>query len=143
MAGSIPSHIKSISIPLMDNHTSEFGISEDITDYVIQEFNESGVLSITDLKHAQSILKGSIKNIDEGPYTYSKKESVSEYRYKVDIKVEWYDVKNNKNLIENTYSAFGAYGSMIEANATFAGERTSIPSVSSKILPAAIAFTLL
>jgi len=110
MAGSIPSHIKSISIPLMDNHTSEFGISEDITDYIIQEFNESGVLSITDLKHAHSILKGSIKNIDEGPYTYSKKESVSEYRYKVDIKVEWYDVKNDKNLIENTYSAFGAYG---------------------------------
>ncbi|MEL1227241.1 MAG: hypothetical protein VW963_10900, partial [Candidatus Neomarinimicrobiota bacterium] len=44
------------------------------------------------------------------PYTYSKQESVSEYRYKIDIKIEWFDVLNQKNILEGNYSAFGAYG---------------------------------
>jgi len=110
MAGSIPSHIKSISIPLMENETAEYGIAEDITDGVIEKFNESGILVISDDNNANSILKGTIKKVSEGPYTYSKEESVSEYRYKIDIKVEWYDVSNDKNLIEGIYSGFGSYG---------------------------------
>ena len=110
MAGSIPAHIKSISIPLVENQTSEFGISENITDYLVKEFYDSGILSIVDQENAHSILKGSITSVDEGPYTYNKKESVSEYRYKINIDIEWYDVKNEKNLVEKNYSGFGAYG---------------------------------
>ena len=40
MAGSIPPHIKSIAIPLMDNQTAEFGLAEDITDGIIEQFND-------------------------------------------------------------------------------------------------------
>ncbi len=110
MAGSIPAHIKSISIPLVENQTSEFGISENITDYLVKEFYDSGILSIVDQENAHSILKGSITSVDEGPYTYNKKESVSEYRYKISIDIEWYDVENEQNLVEKKYSGFGAYG---------------------------------
>ena len=60
MAGSIPPHIKSIAIPLMDNQTAEFDL-ENITDVIIEEFNEAGILYITDEKNAHSILKGTIK----------------------------------------------------------------------------------
>ena len=110
MAGSIPPHIKSIAIPLMDNETAEFGLAEDITDGILDEFNEAGILRITDENVAHSILRGTVKKVNEGPYTYSKQESVSEYRYKIDVKVAWYDVSQDKNLLEGTYSGFGAYG---------------------------------
>ena len=39
MAGSIPPHIKSIAIPLMDNQTAEFGLAEDITDGIDNNCN--------------------------------------------------------------------------------------------------------
>jgi len=110
MAGSIPSHINTISIPLVENNTSEFGISENITDYLVKEFYDSGILTIVDQENAHSILKGSITSVDEGPYTYNKEESVSEYRYRINIEIEWYDVKNEQNLVEKKYSGFGAYG---------------------------------
>ena len=110
MAGSIPPHIKSIAIPLMDNQTAEFGLAEDITDGIIEQFNEAGILKISDERSAHSILKGTIKKVNEGPYTYSKQESVSEYRYKIDVKIEWYDVSEEKNIFEGIYSGFGAYG---------------------------------
>ena len=110
MAGSIPPHIKSIAIPLMDNQTAEFGLAENITDGILEQFNEAGILYVTNADMANSILKGTIKKVSEGPYTYSKQESVSEYRYKIDVKIEWFDVQNQKNLFEGIYSAFGAYG---------------------------------
>ena len=110
MAGSIPPHIKSISIPLMENQTAEFGLAESITDGILNQFNEAGILDVMDADNANSILNGKIIKVTEGPYTYSKQEFVSEYRYKIDIKIEWFDVLNQKNILEGNYSAFGAYG---------------------------------
>ena len=110
MAGSIPPHIKTVAIPLMDNETAEFGLAEALTDGLLERFNEEGVLDIADELRAHSILRGTVKKVHEGPYTYSKTESVSEYRYKIDVRLVWYDVKQEKNLLEGTYSGFGAYG---------------------------------
>jgi len=110
MAGSIPTHIKSIHIPLFENQTSEFGLAEKITDGVIEQFNEAGILILVSEGSASSILNGTIKNISEGPYSYNKEEIIAEYRYKIDIEVEWFDVKNGKNILKSNYSGFGAYG---------------------------------
>ncbi|MBH10650.1 MAG: hypothetical protein CMG74_09950 [Candidatus Marinimicrobia bacterium] len=110
MAGSIPPHIKTVAIPLMNNETAEFGIAEALTDGLLERFNEEGVLGITNELSAHSILRGTVKKVNEGPYTYTRAESVSEYRFKIDVKLEWYDVRYDKNLINGIYSGFGAYG---------------------------------
>ena len=44
MAGSIPPHIKTVAIPLMDNETAEFGLAEALTDGLLKRFNEEGIL---------------------------------------------------------------------------------------------------
>lgn len=110
LAGSIPPHIKSISIPLVNNQTSDFAISEDLTDAIILQFNQSGILSIQNPEEAHSTLKGTVKKITDGPYSYNKNESISEYRYKIDVKIEWFDNTKEKNIIEKNYSGFGSYG---------------------------------
>ena len=110
LAGSIPPHIKSISIPLVNNQTSDFAISEDLTDAIILQFNQSGILSIQNSEEAHSILKGTVKKITDGPYSFNKNESISEYRYKIDVKIEWFDNTKEKNIIEKNYSGFGSYG---------------------------------
>lgn len=110
LAGSIPNHIKSVHIPLFENQTSEFDLAEDITDSIIEQFNQTGLLKIEDQANSSSVIRGTIKNISNGPYTYSKNESVSEYRYKIDVQIEWYDIKYDKNIIKSNYSGFGAYG---------------------------------
>lgn len=110
LAGSIPTHIKSIHIPLFENQTSEFDLAENITDFIINQFNESGVLRVENEQNCNSILRGKIKSISNGPYTYNKEESISEYRYKIDVQIEWYDLRNDKNILESNYSGYGAYG---------------------------------
>ena len=110
LAGSIPPHIRSISIPLLDNQTAEFGISEGITDNLLEKFTDENVLRVVDVDNSDSILRGSIVQAEDLPYTYSKEEVVGEYRFTVAIDIEWIDVANDEVLFEKRFKGWGAYG---------------------------------
>lgn len=110
MAGSIPPHIKSISIPLVSNQTAEFGIAEDITDNIIEVFTEENILRIVDPDNADSVLNGIIIKMDDAPYTFNSAEAVSEYRITITMDINWHDVKNDVDLLTKRYTGWGAYG---------------------------------
>ncbi|MEE9190253.1 MAG: LPS assembly lipoprotein LptE [Candidatus Neomarinimicrobiota bacterium] len=110
MAGSIPSHINSIAIPLLDNQTSEFGIAENITDDLTDKFLEENILKIEDESEATSILRGTIVKVEDAPYTFSEDEAVKEFRLKIYLDIEWYDVQNEIVLLKKQFSGWGAYG---------------------------------
>ena len=110
MAGSIPPHIKSIAIPLVNNQTAEFGIAEGITDNIIEVFNEENILRIVDEGSADSILRGTIISLEDAPYTFSSEEAVSEYRINITMDITWNDVDNDVDLLKKRYSGWGAYG---------------------------------
>jgi hypothetical protein len=110
MAGSIPPHIKSIAIPLVENQTAEFAMAETVTDNLVSKFTEENILRVTNEKGADSIMKGVILKVDDGPYTFSKEEAVTEYRFTVSMKMEWLDAVNDKVLLTKQYSGWGAYG---------------------------------
>ena len=109
LSGSLPPHINTIYIPMIDNQTAEFGIAENIADGIQEKFNDEGILKLVD-NNADSILRGTVKKVTDGPYTFNKSESVSEYRYKIDVNIEWYDNRNDKILLKGNYSGWGAYG---------------------------------
>ncbi len=80
LAGSIPAHINSIAIPIVENQTAEFGMSESVTENLLNKFNEENILRVTDEDQATSILRGTITRISDAPYTFTKEEAVTEYR---------------------------------------------------------------
>ena len=106
MAGSIPTHIKSIAIPLVNNQTAEFGIAENITDNIIEVFNEENILRIVDVDDSDSILRGTIISLDDAPYTFSSEEAVSEYRINITMEITWFDVENDVELLKKRYSGW-------------------------------------
>ena len=48
LAGSIPPHINSIAIPIVENQTAEFGMSESVTENILTKFNEENIYFIND-----------------------------------------------------------------------------------------------
>ena len=110
MAGSIPPHIKNIAIPLVENQTAEFAMAETVTDNLVSKFTKENILRVTSEKNADSMLNGIIMKVDDGPYTFSKEEAVTEYRFTVSIKLEWVDMVNDKVLLTKQYTGWGAYG---------------------------------
>ena len=110
MAGSIPSHINSIAIPIVENQTAEFGMSESVTENLLSKFNEENILRVTDEEQATSVLRGVITRVSDAPYTFTKQEAVTEYRFTVHMNVEWYDIRDDKVLMKKNFSGWGAYG---------------------------------
>ncbi len=110
LAGSIPPHIKSVAIPLVENHTAEFGMAEAVTDNLRDKFIAENILQVVPENRADSILRGTITRVTDTPYTFKTGEAVTEYRFTVTMKLEWSDQKNDQVLLNKQYSAWGAYG---------------------------------
>ena len=109
MAGSIPANIKNVNIPLIENDTAEFEISENLTSKIIQEIAIQNILKITDNNNSDSTILGVITSASDGPFSFDSNEQVDEYRFSLSLKIIWTDNENEKNLIEKTFTGFGNY----------------------------------
>ena len=109
MAGSIPANISNVYIPLIENDTAEFEISENLTSKITQEIAIQNILKITDDSNSDSTILGVITSATDGPFTFDSNEQVDEYRFSISLKILWVDNKNEKNLIEKTFTGFGNY----------------------------------
>jgi len=109
MAGSIPANINNVYIPLIENDTAEFEISENLTSKITQEIAIQNILKITDNSNSDSTILGVITSATDGPFTFDGNEQVDEYRFSISLKILWVDNENEKNLIEKTFTGFGNY----------------------------------
>ena len=109
MAGSIPANINNVYIPLIENDTAEFEISENLTSKITQEIAIQNILKITDNSDSDSTILGVITSATDGPFTFDSNEQVDEYRFSISLKILWVDNENEKNLIEKTFTGFGNY----------------------------------
>ncbi len=109
MAGSIPANINNVYIPLIENDTAEFEISENLTSKITQEIAIQNILKITDNSNSDSTILGLITSATDGPFTFDSNEQVDEYRFSISLKILWVDNENEKNLIEKTFTGFGNY----------------------------------
>ena len=109
MAGSIPANINNVNIPLFQNDTAEFEIAENLTSKIIEDIAAQNILKITNIDNSDSAIIGAITAVSDGPFSFDSNEQVDEYRFSLSVNVKWVDNENDKNLIEKTFSGFGAY----------------------------------
>jgi hypothetical protein len=91
--GAVPSHLKSVAVPLMKNSTAEYGIVERITDAVVQRIQRDNTIKIADQDASDAVLRGSLVRVEDAPYTYSGTANidsfkVGEYKLTLTVKVE-------------------------------------------------------
>lgn len=108
---SIPSHIKTVAIPLFEDKTSEFGIDQQLTDTLIDAITQDNTLRISGLREGDSILRGTILRVEDRAGQYDREEQASDFRVTITITVVFEDVKKRKTLWEETWSQWGSYES--------------------------------
>ena len=117
--GSLPTHIKSVAIPLFEDNTAYPGVREDLTNSVINEFISDNTLRVTSESQADLVISGVISSITQKAAILSAGETVNEYQIYVNVKVKCEDIKSNKVLWDKTLSEFGVMpgtGSQDERN---------------------------
>ncbi len=112
--GAVPSHIKTVAIPLFQNNTAEYGIVEQLTDELILVFQNDNTLKIADESSADAILRGTLLRVEDAPYTYAGEGeaanfSVGEYKLTLIVKVEYYDQVKDEVIWEQEVQGWGTY----------------------------------
>jgi hypothetical protein len=103
------SHIKTIAIPLFEDRTAEFGIREQFTEALVQEFTRDNTLRIAERHAADSVLEGVIVAVTDRAGPYDKQEMVQELKIYITVDVRYFDLKKNQEVWKDRLTQWGAY----------------------------------
>lgn len=98
LRGTLPSHLKTIAVPVFVNRTSEPGVERVITQAVIAAFSSSGQLKVVSPERADSILAGEIVAYRLQGLAFDPQERVQQYRLWLTLNLEFRDVRKNAML---------------------------------------------
>jgi Lipopolysaccharide-assembly len=107
--GNVAPHLKTIAIPPFENQTAEFGLSEQLTEDLIDLFSSDNTLKVRSLSSADAVIRATIVRIDDRPSTISANETVEEYKVTINVRVKCEDLVLGKVIWEENISNFGIY----------------------------------
>ncbi|MFO7891773.1 MAG: LptE family protein [bacterium] len=122
---SLPRHIKTVAIPLFDNTTAQYGVSQPLTDGIIDALTQDNTLKIASPNNTDSILNGSILSIKEQAGQYDRNEQASDFRVHITVKIIFEDRVKRENLWEETWTEWGEYESDMDEGIRQAAEKLS------------------
>jgi outer membrane lipopolysaccharide assembly protein LptE/RlpB len=104
---ALPTHIKTIGVPLFTNATTVFDVEQTLTQRVRLEFIGRGRYKVVpEETGADAVLKGDISSITIRPTAFDREQQASRYEISVVVKVEFRDIVNDKMLYENPAQTF-------------------------------------
>ena len=98
LKGNLPDHLKTVSVPLFRNRTTEAGAESTITAAVVNAFTSSGRLRVVSLDDADSVLDGEITGYQVQSLTYDSKLNLRSYRLTVTMNVRFRDLRRAEIL---------------------------------------------
>ena len=133
---SVPSHIKTIAIPIFDDQSGfgEAGLREKFTNAVISRFTTDNSLQVTERNTADSILEGVITSVKPEPSVVGGGEQVRKWRITIAVKVTYTDLKLRKKVWDKVLSNWGDYEYTGGLSARAEGIQTAINKLAEDIL---------
>ena len=111
--GSVPPHLKTIGIPLVDDQSGfgEPGLRETFTTELTNLFIKDNSLEVTARTRADATLEGVLLPITDAPSVVQQGEQVSKRRITMSAKFAFQDLKLRRTIWEKTFTNWGEYDS--------------------------------
>ncbi len=122
---TLPSHLKSVDIPLFVNNCDEPGVAEDITEMLNQKVRNDKLLTPVSTG-SDATISGRVTFYKDQPYDYTSEElrkvDVESYEVKITVEVEFVDNVKDDVIYKGTITENGIYDFKSE-NETIGRER--------------------
>jgi len=107
---TLPSHIKTVAVPLFTNRTTQYGIEGKLTESLITALVRDNTLKVVPEGRADSVLRGSIVDYKKEAYTYDENENVKEYIVHIYVTASFEDLRKKRELWkEEKLEGWGTY----------------------------------
>ena len=132
---TLPSHLKTIEIPLFANQTVENGVAEEITAELAARVVSTNLLRPVS-SAGDALLSGVVTGYDSREYQYDIKSQrrvdITQYLLQITVSVEFYDRKREQPLYRGVVRGQGVYDFNTETEEQ--GRRRAIEDVVRQIL---------
>jgi outer membrane lipopolysaccharide assembly protein LptE/RlpB len=132
--GTLPEHIKTISVPIFVNRTQEPGVESIVTRAVVEGFSTNGRLRVVRTAGADAVLEGEVTSYGVQAIAFDKTSNVQQYRLVVILNLRLRDLKKNAVLFQQTgvyeQADFRALGPVDQ---TIAREETALRAAATEI----------
>ena len=109
---SLPSHLKTVEVPLFANQSLEPNIADEITRMLSQEIVSGNLLKVVE-SNGNAVLNGTVTSYKNEPYTYgasaTRQVNVQQYVVRIVADVEFLDVKKNEPIYKGQVTGEGIY----------------------------------
>ena len=132
---TLPSHLKTVDIPLFTNKSLQPGVAEDITAKLNSKVQEDNLLKPVS-QNSDATIIGKVLSYDNRPYTYGSKSvrnvDVSSYSVKISVEVEFLDNKKDKTIYKGVITEEGIYD--FEGETEEVGKERAVEKIIDKIM---------
>jgi hypothetical protein len=96
--GLLPSHLKTVSIPVFENATTEYTLEQDVTNAVIERFVKDNHLRVVDERSANCVIHGKLTGYKNAIFGFSAANRAQEYRVTLTCSVTFKDLVKNREI---------------------------------------------
>jgi hypothetical protein len=135
----LPTHLKTIAIPVFENGTTQSQLEQEITQAVIDKFVQDNHLKVVGERAANAVLRGRVVEYRNAVFGFSATEQASEYRVTIGVSVTMKDLVKNRemwkdeNLLKTTnYFVVDAPGQ--KAKTELDGRKEAIQKIADEIV---------
>ena len=95
---SLPSHIKTVAVPIFENETLEFEIANQVTDAITDRFIKDGRLNVTGETRADAVIEGRVMTYENKVHNYSADDTPEDYIVVLRVAVQFRDAVKNREI---------------------------------------------
>jgi hypothetical protein len=136
---TLPSHLKTVDIPLFANQSTTPGVAEELTSELSNRIVSMNLLRVSS-NRGDATIRGRVTDYTATPRSFGtsgvRQVTVSEYVVKISVEVEFLDNKSNSPLYKGTVTGEGVYNnqSLTEANGRKTAEKDVVDQILQKSL---------
>ena len=101
---ALPSHIRTIAVPVFKNTSTEPNIHRDATDAIRQIFITDGRLKLVGTSKADLLIRGILTDYQLRAVSFSGKDIAEEYVVKLGVQIEAYDRVKKKIILAQKFT---------------------------------------
>jgi len=101
--------IEKVYVESFENETDQYDLGPNVTEGIINRMHGGGLFDVVGKNSAQAKITGTIKKYTIEAYSYTSGEEPLEYIVKIRTTVQFFSVKDNKNLWEENIEGFATY----------------------------------
>jgi len=132
--GTLPPHIKTVSVPMFVNRTSQPGVEGIITQAVVHAFATNGRLRVVRPPDADAVLDGEVMSYSVGPIAFDQSLGIQQYRLVVVLNLRMRDLRRNTVIFQqNGVSEQADFRVVGSVSTTVSVEQTALTAAAGEI----------